>query len=39
VAALPADVALDAAAERRIDERLARLSAILSQRGEILAAF
>jgi hypothetical protein len=39
VTALPADVALDAAAERQIDERLAQLSAILSQRGEILAIF
>ncbi len=39
VAALPIDAALDAAAEQRIDERLAQLSALLSQRGEILTTF
>jgi hypothetical protein len=39
VSALPTDAALDAAAEQQIDERLAQLSAILSQRGEILATF
>jgi hypothetical protein len=39
VAALPADAAVDRAAEQQLDERLARLSAVLSQRGDILAAF
>jgi hypothetical protein len=39
VAALPADAAVDPAAEQQLDERLARLSAVLSQRGDILAAF
>ncbi|HWB47511.1 MAG TPA: hypothetical protein VG651_00250 [Stellaceae bacterium] len=39
VSTLPADSALDAAAEQRIDERLARLATVLSQRGEILATF
>jgi hypothetical protein len=36
VAGLPADAALEPAAEQGIDQRLARLQAILGQRGAIL---
>jgi hypothetical protein len=39
IAELPGDTALDAAAEQRIDERLAKLAAILARRGEIIATF
>jgi hypothetical protein len=39
VAGLPADTAIDPAAGRQIDEHLGRLSAVLSRRGDILAAF
>lgn len=39
VAALPADVPIEPAAERQIDECLGQLSAVLIQRGEMLAAF
>ena len=38
VAALPAGVALDPAAERQIDEYLGGLAGVLAQRGEILSA-
>jgi hypothetical protein len=39
VAAVPADAVVDAATEQQIDQQLVGLSAILAQRGEILARF
>ena len=39
IAQLPADAAIAASAEQQIDADLARLAAILAQRGEILSVF